>query len=81
MLSAVSVDALSEYTIEYGTALLMNLSLRSSGKDRCAEPRLDTLSVLSQLMESDIMQVHAIMQSSHDAIMHHGMHACNHIIM
>lgn len=49
-------DALSEYSVEYGTALLMNLSLRSAGKDKCASPELDTLSVLSQLMESDTMQ-------------------------
>ncbi|KAL1523500.1 hypothetical protein AB1Y20_018438 [Prymnesium parvum] len=51
------VDSLSEYSVEYGTALLMNLSLRSAGKDKCADPTLDTLSVLSQLMESDSMQV------------------------
>ena len=30
-----SEQSLSDYSIEYATALLMNLSLRSSGKDKC----------------------------------------------
>merc|ERR1719291_234678 len=51
------VDTLSQYSVEYGTALLMNLSLRSAGKAKCASPELDVLSVLSQLMESDSLQV------------------------
>ena len=51
------IDALSQYSVEYGTALLMNLSLRSAGKSKCTQPDLDILSVLSQLMESDSMQV------------------------
>jgi len=51
------IDALSQYAVEYGTALLMNLSLRSAGRSKCVEPELDVLTVLSQLMESDSMQV------------------------
>ena len=51
------IDSLSQYSVEYGTALLMNLSLRGAGKTKCAEPDLDVLTVLSQLMESDSMQV------------------------
>lgn len=31
-------ETLSDYSIEYATALLMNLSLRSAGKDKCEEP-------------------------------------------
>jgi hypothetical protein len=31
-------DSLSDYSIEYATALLMNLSLRPAGKDKCEEP-------------------------------------------
>ena len=50
-------DALSQYAIEYGTALLMNLSLRSEGRSKCVSSELDILGVLSQLMESDSTQV------------------------
>ena len=50
-------DTLSQYSVEYGTALLMNLSLRSAGKVKCEEAELDILSVLSQLTESDSLQV------------------------
>ncbi|KOO34262.1 lish domain-containing protein armc9-like protein [Chrysochromulina tobinii] len=50
-------DALSQYAIEYGTALLMNLSLRSEGRTKCVASELDILGVLSQLMESDSTQV------------------------
>ena len=32
------IDTLSEYSIEYATALLMNLSLRAAGKDKCEDP-------------------------------------------
>lgn len=31
-------DQLTDYSIEYATALLMNLSLRDAGKDKCEEP-------------------------------------------
>ena len=51
------MDSLSQYSIEYGTALLMNLSLRTAGKAKCTEPGLDILQMLSQLMEHDSMQV------------------------
>jgi len=30
-------ESLSDYSIEYATALLMNLSLRPAGKDKCEE--------------------------------------------
>ena len=35
----------------------MNLSLRTAGKTKCTDSGLDILSTLSQLMESDSMQV------------------------
>lgn len=50
-------DRLSDYSIEYATALLMNLSLRSSGKDKCEEPDIDLLKVLNSLVEHENLQV------------------------
>ena len=50
-------EQLSDYSIEYATALLMNLSLRSSGKDKCEDPDIQLLKVLSDLVEHDNLQV------------------------
>ena len=50
------IDLLSDYTLEYATALLMNLSLRAEGKNRC-EAIPDILNVLGDLIEIDNMQV------------------------
>ena len=50
-------DQLSDYSIEYATALLMNLSLRSSGKDKCEDPEIELLKVLNNLVEHDHLQV------------------------
>lgn len=33
-------NQLSDYSIEYATALLMNLSLRAAGKDKCEDPSI-----------------------------------------
>lgn len=33
-------DTLSEYSYEYSTALLMNLSLRGAGKTKCEENKV-----------------------------------------
>ena len=41
-------EELSEYSLEYSSALLMNLSLRTTGKDVCE--RLDILSLLANLI-------------------------------
>ena len=49
------VDSLSDYSIEYGTALLMNLSLRQAGKLRAEQ--VPTLQVLNSLLEMDNVQV------------------------
>ena len=43
--------------MEYGAALLMNLSLRSAGKAAAADESLGILGVLSELLESSNPQV------------------------
>ncbi|CAM5164117.1 unnamed protein product [Natator depressus] len=43
-------DCLSDYTLEYSVALLMNLCLRSSGKKMCAKVANHVLKVLSDLL-------------------------------
>ena len=48
---------LSEYTVEYSTALLMNLCLRKSGKLKAASSRVGILRVLCEYLESDDEQV------------------------
>lgn len=54
-----SQDYLSDYSMEYATALLMNLSLRNRGKDECEKlaPQINILKVLSDMMEHDNLQV------------------------
>lgn len=46
------LDHLSDYSLEYATALMMNLSLRVQGKNKCQEIP-DILQVLNELIESD----------------------------
>ncbi|XP_052658914.1 lisH domain-containing protein ARMC9 isoform X1 [Harpia harpyja] len=43
-------DCLSDYTLEYSVALLMNLCLRSAGKKMCARVANHVLKVLSDLL-------------------------------
>uniref|UniRef100_A0A8B9IMX4 LisH domain-containing protein ARMC9 n=1 Tax=Anser cygnoides TaxID=8845 RepID=A0A8B9IMX4_ANSCY len=43
-------DSLSDYTLEYSVALLMNLCLRSAGKKTCARIANHVLKVLSDLL-------------------------------
>uniref|UniRef100_A0A287AK73 LisH domain-containing protein ARMC9 n=1 Tax=Sus scrofa TaxID=9823 RepID=A0A287AK73_PIG len=43
-------DCLSDYTLEYSVALLMNLCLRSAGKNVCAQAASLVLKVLSDLL-------------------------------
>ena len=50
------LDQLSDYTLEYATALLMNLSLRADGKNKCEEIP-DILQVMNELIESENLQV------------------------
>jgi hypothetical protein len=49
------VDALSDFSLEFGTALLMNLALRTSGKVKCEET--ECLELLNALMEHPNRQV------------------------
>jgi hypothetical protein len=46
-------EELHTYTLEYVTALLMNLSLRSAGKKACLDPDLKVLEVLSAMLSID----------------------------
>lgn len=43
-------DCLSDFTLEYSTALLMNLCLRTKGKRKCAEKAKHALKVLTDLL-------------------------------
>ncbi|XP_062306448.1 lisH domain-containing protein ARMC9 isoform X2 [Osmerus eperlanus] len=43
-------DCLSDYTLEYAVALLMNLCLRTKGKRKCAENPKHVLKVLTDLL-------------------------------
>ena len=52
-----TVDQLSEYTIEYAVALLMNLCLRSAGKRSCVIDATNILRTLSNLLGHDNEQV------------------------
>lgn len=48
---------LSDYTLEYGLALLMNLSLRSCGRDKCEKVSEKLLKVMISYMKSESIQV------------------------
>ncbi|KAJ3411667.1 LisH domain-containing protein armc9 [Chytridiales sp. JEL 0842] len=50
-------DSLSEYEIEYGVALLMNLCLRTEGRRQCAQEVEKTMSILAVLLENESLQV------------------------
>jgi LisH domain-containing protein ARMC9 len=48
---------LSEYTVEYATALLMNLSVRTLGKIKCEDPNVKILDAMNNLLENENHQV------------------------
>lgn len=54
------VESLSEYSIEYGSALLMNLCLRTQGKRVCANNPSKSLRILLELIEHDNIQVNIL---------------------
>lgn len=56
--------SLSEYSFEYGTALLMNLSLRSFGRQRCEEIVVKLLSVLMELLKHVNTQVRSFVSGT-----------------
>jgi hypothetical protein len=49
------LNTIGDYSLEYSTALLMNLSLRREGKTKCCE--LPILQALNELLEHDNLQV------------------------
>ncbi|XP_031574195.1 lisH domain-containing protein ARMC9-like [Actinia tenebrosa] len=50
-------DSLSDYTLEYSVALLMNLCLRSSGKRTCIPNSAHVLKVLSDLLGHENQEI------------------------
>lgn len=48
---------LSDYTLEYGLALVMNLSLRSAGRDKCELVHDKLLKILIHYLHSESIQV------------------------
>ncbi|NWW76759.1 ARMC9 protein, partial [Climacteris rufus] len=50
-------DCLSDYTLEYSVALLMNLCLRSAGKEMCARIANSVLRVLSDLLGHENLKI------------------------
>jgi hypothetical protein len=50
-------ENISEYTLEYGLALLMNLSLRVTGRDRCEKVSNKLLKILINYLHSESIQV------------------------
>jgi LisH domain-containing protein ARMC9 len=51
------LHSISYYSLEYATALLMNLSLRTLGKDKIQNSHVDVLLVLNHLLEHENTQV------------------------
>jgi len=47
------MKTLSEYSLEYATALLMNLTLWTIGKNACEDPKLKVLHLLYELIEHE----------------------------
>lgn len=52
-----SPDQLHEYTLECLSAILMNLVLHSEGRKICEAPQLETIKVLSNLLEIENTQI------------------------
>ncbi len=56
-LFAYESDSLSDYTIEYGLALIMNLSLRKAGREKFEAIADKTIQILQKFMDKDNIQV------------------------
>ena len=56
-LFAYEADSLSDYTIEYGLALIMNLSLRKAGREKFEAIADKTIQILQKFMDKDNIQV------------------------
>ena len=50
-------DSLSDYTVEYGLALIMNLSLRKAGREKFEAIADKTIQILQKFMDKDNIQV------------------------
>ncbi|XP_033641945.1 lisH domain-containing protein ARMC9-like [Asterias rubens] len=50
-------DSLSDYTLEYSVALLMNLCLRTAGKTKCIKDKTKMLKVLSDLLGHEDQEI------------------------
>ncbi len=58
------MPVLSDYSVEYATAMLMNLCLRRDGKLAAASPSLNLLEVLADYLENDNEQVRTYVNGS-----------------
>ncbi|XP_028393759.1 lisH domain-containing protein ARMC9-like [Dendronephthya gigantea] len=57
-------DSLSDYTLEYSVALLMNLCLRTSGKQKCSDDASHILRVLSDLLGHENQEIRPYVNGS-----------------
>ncbi|CAF1106911.1 unnamed protein product [Adineta steineri] len=64
-------DNLSDYTLEYGVALLMNLCLRTDGRKKCAEIADQAITVLSTLLAHPNHETRLYVNSSLYSILTH----------
>ena len=53
----MEAETLSDYTIEYGLALIMNLSLRKAGREKFEAVYDKTLQILLKFMDKDSIQI------------------------
>jgi hypothetical protein len=67
---SASADAMKAYTLEYSTALLMNLCLHRSAKERCVPLAKTVLTLLSALLATKITQVmcHSLLNHTSQSI-------------
>ncbi|CAF0800409.1 unnamed protein product [Rotaria sp. Silwood1] len=57
-------NGLSDYTLEYGVALLMNLCLRTEGRKKCAEIAEQAITVLASLLAHPNHEIRPYVNSS-----------------
>jgi len=59
LINSISKESqhLSDYSLEYSTALLMNLSLRTKGKDLCEQMGQQIINLLIKMIDHSNEQV------------------------
>ncbi|XP_077204193.1 lisH domain-containing protein ARMC9 [Paroedura picta] len=57
-------DCMSDYTLTYSVALLMNLCLRSSGKKMCVKIANEVLKILSDLLGHENHEIHSFVNGA-----------------